>query len=225
MYSLSQLDGVVFDMDGVIFDTESVGLKAWGIVGARHGIDADVMTDFAVRCIGRSCKDSTAMLHEQFGEEHDADAIRREANEEFRRLINEGDMPIKKGARELLEWLKEKHVKVALASSTTYNIVTEQLGRAGLKEYFSVIIGGDMIENSKPEPEIYLMACERLGVRPEFTLAVEDSLNGIISAHRAGMLPVLVPDIVKPTEEMLGMTYTKADSLCEVLDKLSKTGI
>lgn len=225
MFTLDNIDGIIFDMDGVIFDTESVGLKAWQNVGTKHGIDLHAITDFAMRCIGRSSKDSTAMMKAEFGDKFDTDAIRRESQEEFHRLINEDEMPVKKGARELLTWLDEKGAKVGLASSTKYDIVTEQLSRAGLIDHFDMIIGGDMIENSKPEPEIYLFACERLGVRPQYTLAVEDSLNGIISAHRAGMIPVLVPDILEPTKEMLSMAYTKADSLCEVLDKLSKTGI
>ena len=78
------------------------------------------------------------------------------------------------------------------------------------------MITGDMVEHSKPEPDIYLKACKELGVLPEEAIAIEDSPNGIRSAYRAGMKPVMVPDLIEPTPEIEAMLYKKFDSLCEV---------
>ena len=82
-----------------------------------------------------------------------------------------------------------------------------------------------MVENSKPEPDIYRIACEKLGVRPENTLAVEDSLNGIRAAYGAGMIPVLIPDLIEPTDEMLEKAYVKFDNISQLKAGLSEDGI
>ena len=87
-----------------------------------------------------------------------------------------------------------------MASSTRYSSVVNHLEEAGIKDYFSVIVTGDMVEHSKPKPDIYLLACEKLGVEPAKAYAVEDSYNGIRSAHAAGMKPVMVPDLLEPDE-------------------------
>lgn len=127
-------------------------------------------------------------------------------------------MPLKSGARELLSYLKDRDIKVGLASSTSYKGVIKNLKGACLLDYFHVIIGGDMIKHSKPQPEIYLLACEKLGVRPEKTVAVEDSYNGIKAAYNAKMIPIMVPDLIAPTDEILSMVYKKMDSLDAVLE-------
>jgi beta-phosphoglucomutase-like phosphatase (HAD superfamily) len=95
----------------------------------------------------------------------------------------------------------------------------------GLIHCFDIIVGGDMIENSKPDPEIYLLACDKLGVDPENTLAVEDSRNGIISASAAGMITVLIPDLIEPDAEMLTRSHVKLKCLADFKDKLLSTGI
>ena len=98
-------------------------------------------------------------------------------------IIAERGLPLKSGARELLSYLKERDIKVGLASSTSYKGVIKNLKGAGLLDYFHVIIGGDMIKHSKPQPEIYLLACEKLGVTPEKTVAVEELLQW----HKGGL--------------------------------------
>ena len=224
MIRAGEMDGVVFDMDGVIFDSETLGIKAWKVIVDRYGFE-DIET-VAMKCIGRSTKDTMAIIKESYGEDIDIDKLYAECRAVMKDIIRENHgIPKKAGAVELLSWLREKGIKVALASSTSYRTVVEELTEAGLRDYFEVIVGGDMIENSKPEPDIYLMACEKLGVRPENTIAVEDSRNGIISAYRAGMKAVLVPDLIEPDEEMLKMAYTKLSSLTELRERLSETGI
>lgn len=91
---------------------------------------------------------------------------------------------------------------VGLASSTAHDIVVQELTDAGLVDYFQAITGGDQISHSKPDPEIYLKACEKLGIDPKEAYAVEDSYNGIRSAFSAGMKPLMVPDLLPPTGEM-----------------------
>ena len=107
---------------------------------------------------------------------------------------------------------------VGLASSTRRSRVLEQLEQANILLYFSVIVTGDMVEHSKPLPDIYLMACRKLGVKPDEAYAVEDSPNGIRSAHAAGMRPLMVPDMIAPDGEMEQLSYRIMKDLYEVLD-------
>lgn len=107
--------------------------------------------------------------------------------------------------------------KVGLATSTRKVSVMHHLEMTGLTEMFDEIVTGDMVEKGKPDPEIYLTACRRLGTQPEETYAVEDSRNGLVSAHRAGMMAILVPDTTVPTEEMLSIAYRQEETLLDVM--------
>ena len=90
--------------------------------------------------------------------------------------------------------------------STRLAVVEEELKQAGLYDYFQVVVGGDQLKRSKPHPDIYLMACEKMKVQPKDAYAIEDSYNGIRAAYSAGMIPVMVPDILPATEEMQKMS-------------------
>ncbi|ADU22276.1 HAD family hydrolase [Ruminococcus albus] len=222
MYTLNNIDGIVFDMDGVIFDTESVCMKCWLTVGERYGLEN---VEYYVRlCTGRNEIETERIVTEAYGDKHDIKQLRAEVNTEVRNTLNKG-VPLKPGAREVLEWLHESGVKVGLASSTRYDIIVSEMTEVGLLHCFDVIIGGDMIVKSKPEPDIYLAACKKLGIDPKNTLAVEDSRNGILSASAAGMIPILIPDLIEPDEVMLNKAYVKFDNLMQFKDKMLNTGI
>ncbi len=215
---LSELDGIVFDMDGIIFDTETIALRSWQDAADAHGL-GDI-TETAMKCVGRSTVDTLKIFEQAYGDKISIEQMHAECIQRFNEIMQTEGLPIKKGARELLEYLKASGAKVALASSTNYDRVVMELKDADLFKYFRVIVGGNMIEHSKPEPDIYLLACKKLGADPTKSAAVEDSRNGIISASRAGMLPFLVPDIIEPDEEMLRLCHKKFDDLLQVKDYL-----
>ena len=172
---LSELDGIVFDMDGVIFDSEVIGLESWERLGKKYGLTN--VHENAMKCIGRSTVDTMAILEAAYGDKVSIPELYDEAKAICADIIAERGLPLKSGARELLSYLKERDIKVGLASSTSYKGVIKNLKGAGLLDYFHVIIGGDMIKHSKPQPEIYLLACKKLGVRPEKTVAVDQKDN------------------------------------------------
>lgn len=223
MYTLDNIDGIIFDMDGVLFDTEALCMRCWIKVGERHGLEN--VEHYIRLCIGRSTKDTQRIITEAYGDKFDIALLRREADEEVRKAFKEEGIPLKEGARDVLEWLHKSGVKVGLASSTTYKTVASEMTEVGMIGFFDEIVGGDMVENSKPEPDIYLLACKKLGVDPKNTLAVEDSRNGIISASAAGMIPVLIPDLIEPDELMLEKSHVKLDSLADFRNKMLSTGI
>lgn len=191
---------VIFDMDGVLFDTEIVCMKAWMAVAEKNGM-AGMETVFP-QCIGLNSNDSRQIVKKAYGEEFDYPAFRQQAADWFQEYLRQNGLPIKPGVPEILEWLKSSGYLVGLASSTRSSTVFGHLDQAGMRDDFQVVVTGDMVEHSKPRPDIYLMACSRLGVEPGQAYAIEDSPNGIRSAHAAGMHPIMVPDMIEPDEEM-----------------------
>lgn len=209
------MKGVIFDMDGVLFDTERVCMKAWMAVAEKHGLPG--MEELFNRVIGLNANDSRQIVLEAYGQEFDYPAFRQETADCFKKYIKEDGLPIKPGVPEILEWLKGSGYRVGLASSTRSESVLSHIKQADMEDYFSVVITGDMIEHSKPQPDIYLLACERLGVEPDQAYAIEDSPNGIRSAHAAGMWTIMVPDMIAPDEEMLRLSRVILKDMTEVL--------
>ena len=125
-------------------------------------------------------------------------------------------MPVKKGVKELLQYLKEENISVGLASSTRLAVVEEELRQAGLYDYFQVVMGGDQLKRSKPEPDIYLLTCEKMGIIPEVAYAIEDSYYGIRSDYSAGMMPIMVPDILQADDEMKEKSIVVLQDLLQV---------
>lgn len=113
-----------------------------------------------------------------------------------------GRLPMKKGVIELLTYLKSEGKKIALASSTRRQTVMSQLKDAGILDYFDAVICGDMLQRSKPAPDIFLKACEEIQVLPEKAYVIEDSYNGIRAASVGKMHPIMVPDLLSENEEM-----------------------
>lgn len=205
---------IVFDMDGVLFDTESLFISCWKTLADEMQLEH--FEEVLKKCIGTNVDKTKEIIVSHYGTQFDYDSYQGKTRKLFAEHINTKGMPMKPGVYELLGFLKENDYKIGLASSTRLDMVVEELKNAGIYEYFEVIVGGDMVTHSKPHPKIYQVACEKLGVKPEETIAIEDSLNGIRSAFAAGMKPIMVPDLVLPTEEITPLLYKKFSSLLEV---------
>ena len=200
-----RIDTVIFDMDGVIFDSEILVLQCWREVAERHGIEN---VDAACHeCLGTNSVVSKGIFLKHYGEDFPYDEYKQEMAEVFFSRAAGG---------KLLGYLREHEFKVGLASSTREALVRKELSEGGLIEYFDQIIGGDKVKRSKPEPDIFLEACSRLGSEPEKCYVIEDSYNGIRAAHAAGMHPIMVPDLMEATEEMRGLAEVVLESLKDV---------
>lgn len=214
------MNTVVFDMDGVLFDTERLCEQSWLVTAEGEGLPD--MEKIFPRCIGLNANDSRRIVMEAYGEHFAYEDFRQRASEWFWDYIDKNGLPMKPGTKEILLWLKESGWRVGLASSTRRSTVLKHLEQAGIGEFFSVVITGDMVEHSKPRPDIYLLACRELGAAPEQAYAIEDSPNGIRSAYAAGMTPLMVPDMIAPDREMARLSRKIFSDLGEVLDFLKE---
>lgn len=209
------IKAVVFDMDGVLFDTERMGSRAWQAVADRMGL-SEIETA-RLGCVGLNRNDEIVFLKDWYGKDFPIERFLEESALELERLTEEEGISLKPGVREILAYLEEQHMPVAICSSSRVDKIRSNLQHAQISEqYFQAIIGGDLVQHSKPEPDIYLKACEALGLPPQNCIAVEDSPNGIHSAYHAGMQVVMIPDMIMPTPELLSMCICKRENLGEL---------
>ena len=175
-------------------------------------------------CTGTTMKRTREIMLEIYGEDFPYDIYAKESSAIYHSRYDGGRLPMKPGVVELLTFLKEDGKKIALASSTRRQTVTNQLKDAGILDFFDKVICGDMVEHSKPAPDIFLKACAELGVEPERAYAIEDSYNGIRAAHAGHLLPIMVPDLLPANEEMQEKAAVVLPDLFEVIAYLKGEG-
>lgn len=214
---------VVFDMDGVIFDSERAVIDCWKVVADRYGVQG--IEAACQEVLGVNAVETKEKFLKRYGQDFPYDAYKSEMSKLFHDLYDGGRLPLKTGVVELLQYLKGSDMKVALASSTRSAVVRQELTDAGIIEYFQVIIGGDMVSRSKPQPDIFLKACEELGVASEEAFAIEDSYNGIRAAAAGKLRPLMVPDLMPPTEEMQALSEKIFETLLDVKDYLERKAL
>ena len=213
-----QVQAVIFDMDGVIFDSERLVIECWEVIAAKHNIP-DIV-EICMRVQGNNREETGKRFREKYGRDFPYEAYKKEVAALFRDRYGEGRLPLKPGVVKILEELKRNNIPLALASSTRSDIVKLEMEEANLLSYFDVVLGGDMVSRSKPEPDIFLAAAAALQAEPKCCYVLEDSHNGIRAAYRAGMHPVMVPDMQQPTEEIRGIAEAVVENLLAALEYL-----
>lgn len=205
---------VVFDMDGLMFDSEREVQYAWDITGEEMGYGR--LGHHIYHTLGMNRNSREAYFKEHCG----ADFPFEKFQDRYREVAGEYSavhgIQAKPGLYELLEALKKRKIPMAVATSSSPGHAAHYLEHSAVKAYFQVIVTGDMVTKAKPDPQIYQIACSRLGVDNGCTLALEDSYNGLWAAYRAGMKPVMVPDLLKDDAPVREIIYAKADSLLDV---------
>lgn len=217
---IRRFKAVVFDMDGVIFDSETLVLECWKTVCEKYNIpDAE---QNCADCRGLNYEATGQYYRNKFGADFDYAGYKKEVSELFHQRAKQGDLHTKWGIRELLYQLKKNRIALAVASSTRTEVVRQELEDAGLLEFFDVIVGGDQVKRSKPEPDIYVRACELLGVLPQDAYAVEDSFHGVYSAVNAGLSTIMVPDLTPANDDMRKICCAVLENHMDVLHYLQK---
>ncbi len=204
---------VIFDMDGIIFDSERLFIEAW--FRLPEAADLPGLLPLLKDCIGITRAHAKELFLARYGEDFPFDLYRDRVTGIFWELAPGGILPMLPGVREILAYLKDCGMPAVLATSTHEAQAKKELADVGVLPYFSIVLGGDHVKNSKPAPDLFLAAAERAGVSPENCLVLEDSYNGIRAAHAAGMMPVMVPNLLEPTEEMQRLALAILPSLYE----------
>ncbi len=210
------ISAYIFDLDGVIFDSERAVYNEWKLISKKHGFTN--LDEPYMKCIGVNAKTSKRIFLEYYGRDFPYDEYEKEMRQNYHNKYDLGKLPIKTGVIELLKSIKKKGTHIAIASSTQTEIVQGELRDAELLNYFDVIIGGDMVERSKPAPDIFLKAAAILGVVANACCVIEDSYNGIRAASSAGMFSIMIPDMLLPNDEMRNKANLILQSATELLN-------
>ena len=205
---------VIFDMDGLILDTE-VHYRASIISAAdERGLPIDARVYEGM--LGQPWAGISQLFKQTWGDQFDSDGFRLLWLEHFHARL-QTELKLKTGVVELLDLLDTLGLPRAITTSSAHYQVEHHLaGFDLLRRFDTVIAQGDYVRG-KPAPDPYLLAAERLGVMPADCLALEDSHNGIRSAHAAGMMAVMVPDLLGPTEEIMTLCAHVARDLIECM--------
>lgn len=206
----------IFDMDGLLIDSERIIMQACIAAANAHGIRY-TQAQF-VDLIGRNLTDSTRVMTAQLGGEDHFEKVAQGVDEILAK--REDFFPLRPGVREMLDFFKVKNIPCGVASSSYQAVIQRRLSKVGVLNRFLHITSGDEVARGKPNPDIYLLALQRLGVAAQECIAFEDSELGAQAAIAAGLKVVVVPDLKQPSDFVQNYAWMIVDSLHEALEKL-----
>lgn len=217
---MKKLQYVIFDMDGLMFDTERLCMIVMKEIYQKHGYT--LTDDIYLELIGTNGQVSKQYLQKHFGKDYPHELLTKETETALLDRIEKAGLPIKKGLRRLLDTLQKADIPCAIASSTNHSQIEAYLTKAGLRQYFRFIVGGDEVPRTKPYPDIFLKALAKAQVPAEHALVLEDSHNGILASHAAGIPVICVPDMKKHDKAINDLCLAILPSLDEVADFIQK---
>lgn len=206
------MSSVIFDMDGTLLDTQRICMPAWDWAGEQQCFEN--MGRHIPAVCGTNEIGWKGFLRENYPT-LDVEKFSSDARDYIIEHLVVKYMP---GAEQLLEFLKSKGVKLALASGSSHQSINHHLDKVGGAHYFDVMIGGTDVQNGKPDPDIFLLAAEKLGVNPKDCYVIEDSANGVRAGYAAGMKCVGIPDIVQFGEETKALLTKEFASMYEAYE-------
>lgn len=211
---IKTIDLVIFDMDGLMFDSEKISIYAWRKASEKYGYD--ITEEIFKETLGLNLEKIREIFCKYFGEDCPYEDIKTQRRSVIDQYIDEKGVPVKKGLFNLLQALKSLNIKTAVATSSSRVTAEKMLRLSEAFPYFDLIVCGDEVKKSKPDPEIFLTAADKLNCLPENCIVLEDSEAGVMAAYSAGMKPLLVPDMKEPCDEVRAMAYKVFTDLDEV---------
>lgn len=207
---------VIFDMDGTLLDTQKICVPAWDWAGEIQGVKG--MGEHICNVCGMNELGWTDYLIKNFPSLD----LERFKNDARKYILDNGTVTLKDGAKELVEFLKAKGIKIGLASGSSAQSVKHHLNAVDMSDTFDAIAAGGDVKNGKPAPDIFLLTAQRLGVNPEDCFVFEDSANGIKAGFAAGMKCIGVPDMVPFDDDIKQLMFCELSSLSQAIPIFEK---
>lgn len=211
---MGKIEAVIFDIDGLMFDTEKIFKKTFKKVNKQFNLPLN--EEYRQSICGKTEKSIREDLQKRFPNVN-IDEYRKLINSEFQKSFLKHGAKCKKGLKFLINFLLNKKIKLAIASGNSLTYIKNLLKTNDIDiKIFDCIISGDDNIKSKPSPNMYLTICKRINCQPQKTIVLEDSPNGILGAYEARCLPIMIPDLIKPTKEIEEKCYLILSNLKEV---------
>ena len=198
------ITAVIFDMDGLMIDSERVTFEGYKHVLAKHNLTLSL--EAYKTLLGKPVKAVYELFHKDYGDDFDVEETIKAVHQYMADLFENEGVPLKEGLIELLKYLKENDYKTIVATSSQRHRVDHILELSGLQKYFDDSICGDEVTKGKPDPEVFLKSCQKLGIN---------------AAYSAGIKVICIPDLKYPDHKFAIMTNKIMDNLSNVRDYLA----
>lgn len=212
------IKAIIFDMDGLMINSEVITREAYQTIMGQLGYT--ITDEFYLSLLGKPAKAIMQCFHDVYGDDFPIESIIKQVYNYLADYFETKGVPLKPGLLELLHYLKEHHIKTIVATSSNRHRVDTILAQAKLTSYFDDSICGDEVTKGKPNPEIFLKACDKLNVLPSEAIVLEDSEAGIQAAYDGGMKVICIPDMKYPSEAIQSKATSILPSLHNVIDIL-----
>lgn len=216
---LASFDAVLFDMDGTLIDTESQYLEEWARAAALQGFE--LTQDLWHQMLGRPTVDCHRLVKEAFGPSFELEVFATEYRSRLTERLQD-HVPVLPGVVNLLHDLRAQGTPLAVATSATRKSADTYLATAGLRDFFSHVVTRDDVDQGKPHPEPFQKAAAALSIAPERCIALEDTEAGIRSAHGAGAIPIMIPSIKQPANDVAELCHLVCKDMSEVHEHLKQ---
>lgn len=211
------MKAAIFDMDGLLFDSEKIFDQAWKMNANNHGFILNPKMQEELRgCSGIVMRN---IVHKYLPDQ-DAFVLQKELFENAMQLEKEF-VPMKPGVKEILEYFKKENLKLAVASSSPLEMIKNNLKITHIDHYFDCIVNGSEVKKGKPHPDIFLLACQKLGYQPEECYVFEDAKAGVAAGYAAGCKTIMIPDLVMPGEIEKNTAFGIYNDLNEALKSIN----
>lgn len=211
------IKAILYDMDGTVLDTMKIYQHAWNVADAAMGLGGKAAA-LITRVAGMSVVDSNELLRNVIGNDFPYMEFRKIMEKTFAETIQRDGVDCKKGAPEIFDRIRSLGIRQILVTSSSPERVFPYLELAGIRNAFDGVITGDMVEHSKPNPEIFLLGAKAAGVLPEECLVVEDAPTGIRAGVAAGMRTVMIPEYPPIADDIRAILWRECKDLSELYD-------
>lgn len=217
------IKAVIFDMDGLMIDSERVTFEGYQHVLKKQNLT--MSEDFYKTLLGKPLTGIFEQFYKEYGTDFEIEKVIKEVHAYMANRFETQGVPLKKGLLVLLKYLKENNYKTIVATSSQRHRVDTILSLANLTTYFDDSICGDEVTKGKPNPEVFLKSCQKLGVDTKDAIVLEDSEAGIEASYRANIKVFCIPDMKYPEPEFAEKTYKIVNDLEDVLEYLQNNAI